>query len=408
VDARETTEELERRLAQHPPERYPVQHATLQFHLGVALGNAGRLTEAEQALDVALRLFDPDRLPTEHAKTTNARGAVLRLAGRPREAAAEFRHAAAAFAAAGLPMEQGAALFNLGLVQRELGDTAGAAASFELARERLDPRTAPAGAGAAARELGITLLGVGRLDAARDALEAAVALARRADDQAGLGAAANVLGLTHLAAGRPPDAVEAFRTAVAAHPRSLRPGDFAMAKANLAVAYERAGDRARARLAAVQAAGTPAAAEAVRVQVQGVIERVGGRPGALLEVLDQEPGDGWAVAVREELARLLDADPEERNAEVGAWIDGQLARPALGGDLAEAWLGALLELPGEAMDRLIGATLEALAQRDEAAAARFRSEVSRAMARFHLPQWQRLADRFNRAAARLGQAPSWA
>jgi tetratricopeptide (TPR) repeat protein len=408
MDARETTEELEGRLARYPPERYPVQHATLQFHLGVALGNAGQLAASERALDTALRLFDPERLPTEHAKATNARGAVLRQAGRPGEAADAFRRAANAFAAAGLPLEQGAALFNLGLVQRELGDGDGAAASFQLARERLDPRTAPAAAAAAARELGATLLGAGRIDAASDAAEAAMAIARHTDDQGSLGAAANVLGLTHLAAGRPTEAVGAFRTAVAAHPRSLRAGEFAMAKANLAVAHERAGDQAHARLAAVQAAGTPAAAEPVRVQAEGVLDRVGRRPGAVLDVLDLEPNDSWTVAVREELARWLDADPEELAAEAGAWIDGQLARPAASGDLAHTWLAALLELPGEAMDRLIVATLKALAVRDEAATVRFRSEVSRAMARFHVPQWQRLADRFNRAAVLLGQEPSWA
>jgi hypothetical protein len=124
-------------------------------------------------------------------------------------------------------------------------------------------------------------------------------------------------------------------------------------------------------------------------------------------VLDLEPSDGWAVATREELARWLDADPEELKAEAGAWVDGQLDRPAAGADLAHTWLAALLELPGEAVDRLILATLQALALRDEAAIARFRSEVSRAMARFHVPQWQRLVDRFNRAAALIGQEPSW-
>jgi hypothetical protein len=29
------------------------------------------------------------------------------------------------------------------------------------------------------------------------------------------------------------------------------------------------------------------------------------------------------------------------------------------------------------------------------------------MPRFHLPQWQRLADSFNRAAAQRGQEPAW-
>jgi tetratricopeptide (TPR) repeat protein len=248
---------------------------------------------------------------------------------------------------------------------------------------------------------------MGRLDAARDALEAALALGRRAGDQAGVGVTANVLGLVELAAGDPLKAAEAFRTAVAGHPRSLRPAAFAMAKANLAVAWERAGDHARARLAATQAAGTPTVAEPVLAQARGVLERVGERPGAVLEVLDREPRDRWPVALREELARWLDAGPDERRAETGAWITGQLERPAAAADLAEAWLGTLLELPGEAMDRLIRATLEALGELDEAAGARFRSDVSRAMPRFHLPQWQRLADSFNRAAAELGQEPAW-
>src|SRR5215212_11475176 len=94
VDGLEAIEELEERLARFPPERYPVQHATAQFHLGVALANAGRPAEAERALHVAARLFAPDRLPTEHAKATNALGAALRLAGRLDEAAAAFSRAA--------------------------------------------------------------------------------------------------------------------------------------------------------------------------------------------------------------------------------------------------------------------------------------------------------------------------
>jgi hypothetical protein len=407
VDGLETIEELERRLARFPPERYPVQHATAQFHLGVALVNAGRPAEAERALEVAAELFAPDRLPAEHAKTTNARGAALRLAGRLEEAAAAFDQAAGEFQAAGLRLEQGAAQFNLALVQRELGDPDAAVASLQQAGERLDPRRSPVEAAAASRELGATLLGVGRLQAAKQALAAALALGRRAGDQAGVGAAANLLGLVELAVGDPVRAAEAFRTAVAAHPRSLRPGEFAMAKANLAVAWERAGDHARARLAALQAAGTPTAAEPVLAQARGVLERVGARPGALLEVLDCEPRDQWPVALREELARWLDAGPDQRRAEARAWITGQLDRPPVAVDLAEAWLGTLLELPGDAMDRVIGATLEALGELDAATAARFRSQVSGAMPRFHLPQWQRLAASFNQAAAHLGQEPAW-
>ncbi len=56
-------------------------------------------------------------------------------------------------------------------------------------------------------------------------------------NQAGMGAAANVLGLVHLAANRSQRALDAFSSALSAlgaHPRSVRAGDFAMVKANLA------------------------------------------------------------------------------------------------------------------------------------------------------------------------------
>jgi hypothetical protein len=142
-------------------------------------------------------------------------------------------------------------------------------------------------------------------------------------------------------------------------------------------------------------------------QARGVLERVGERPGALLEVLDREPRNQWPVALREELARWLDAGSDQRRGEARAWVTGQLDRPADAVDLAEAWLGTLLELPGDAMDRVIDTTLEALGGLDAAAGGRFRADVARAMPRFHLPQWQRLADSFNRAAARLGQEPAW-
>lgn len=397
---------LEERLGRYPPERYPVQHATAQFHLGLALTEAGRLDEAETALTTAAGLFPPDRLQVEHAKASNALGVVFRLAGRLEAAATTFRKAAALFEAAGLTVEQGAALFNLGLVQRELGDTQAAAGWFELARARLDPDRVPAEAAAAARELGATLLVGGELDAARAALEAAMELAGRAGDQAGLGTAANILGLAQLAGDLPDRAVEAFRSAVAGHPRSLRPEGYAMAKANLALAYERTGDRPRARLAAGQAVSVAGAAAPVLAQARAVLDRLGDQPGTLLQVLDLEVPERWLPVVREELARWV-ADPAVRVAEAGAFVDGVLARPAAAQDLAEAWLAALLELPPEEMTGLIRATLQALRDRDELSAGRLRSVVTRAMARFPIPQWTRLEHTFAHVAAGLGLDGSW-
>jgi tetratricopeptide (TPR) repeat protein len=398
---------LEERLGRYPPGRYPVQHATAQFHLGLALTEAGRLDEAETALTTAAGLFPPDRLQVEHAKATNALGVVFRLAGRPEAAATAFRKAAALFEAAGLTVEQGAALFNLGLVQRELGDTQAAVGCFEEARARLDPDRVPIEAAAAARELGAALLVGGELDAARAALEAAMELAGRAGDQAGLGAAANILGLAQLAGDLPEQAVEAFRSAVAGHPRSLRPEEYAMAKANLALAYERAGDRPRARLTAGQAVSVAGAAAPVLAQARAILDRLGDQPGTLLQVLDLEVPERWLPILREELARWVAADPVVRVAEAGAMVDGVLARPAAAQDLAEAWLAALLELPPEEMTGLIRAALQAVRERDATSAGRLRSVVTRAMARFPIPQWTRLEHTFAHVAAGLGLDGSW-
>ncbi|MDP9401574.1 MAG: hypothetical protein M3P39_11665, partial [Actinomycetota bacterium] len=93
--------ELEERLRRFPAQRYPVQHATAQFHLGVAHAQTGDLAGAELALATAARLFDPRALPAEHGKAMNALGAVLRLAGRAAEAMEVLARAAAAFEAAG-------------------------------------------------------------------------------------------------------------------------------------------------------------------------------------------------------------------------------------------------------------------------------------------------------------------
>jgi tetratricopeptide (TPR) repeat protein len=407
MDVQKALEEFEQRLARYPADRYPVQHATAQFHAGVLLTDAGRLDDAARALDVATDLFPPDGLPVEHAKATNARGVVFRLTGQYDDAAKAFERAATALAAADLNLDQGAALFNLGLVQRERGNTAAAADCFRQARGCFDADRAPAEAAATSRELGATLLVTGDLDAAREALEGAVSLADRAGDTAGLGGSANLLGLVHLGAGRPADAVAAFRDAIGAHPRSVRPGEHAMAKANLALGYERTGAHDHAHLAATQALGVPGAAEPVREQAAAILERLGPRYGVVLRVLDQEPHERWPVLVREELARWSDAEPSQRRAESAGWLDGQLARSAAAADLTEAWLGGLLEVPPEAMTSLIRAMLEALADRDEDDVETFRSTVSRTVVRFPIPQWMRLQDTFNAVATELGQEPSW-
>ena len=384
--------ELEQRLARYDADRYPVQRATTQFHLGVVLADAGRVQEAVESLASAVELFDPEALPVEHAKALNALGAALRLAGDLEAAEAAFDRASGMFERASLEQEHGAALFNLGLVRRER-DPAAAAECFRRSATLL----AGEQEAAAARELGATLLTLGELGEATRTLDRAVVLAERGD-AAAYGGALNALGLARLAAGEAEGAIESFRQAAGAHPRAVRPAEFAMAKANLALAYERHGDAPRARLAARQALGVAELPEPVAGQASAVLERVGATTADDLRfVLTLEPPANREGIVREELARSVEAPPDVRRADAAAWVDDSSV------ERAEAWLGGLLELPPESMELLIRSALEALGPRDPVVKERFRANVSRAAARFHVPQLLRLEEVFGRIAAELGE-----
>ncbi len=406
-DSSKAVDELEDRVTRYPKSRYPVLHARAQFHFGVALADAGRLDDAERALTRAALLFHSHDHEVDHGKANNALGAVLRLTGRLQEAEEAFTTAAEALERSALRLEHGASRFNLGLVQRDLGDYEGAIGSFERARDLLQRKVAPAQAAAVQRELGATLLLLGRLDEATAVLRQAVDIADETNDFIGLGAAWNTLGLTHLAAARLELAIEAFTAAAGASPMSVRPEAFAMAKSNLALAHERAGELAPARSAARQALAIRAAADPVVEQAAGVLERLGDEPGDLHYVLDQQQPAQWPAIVREEVVRWVDAGSDEQRAEAKAWIEGALERFDQGEDRAEAWVGALLELPPEGADSLIRSTIEALMTMEPSDQDRFRSDVSSAMARFHLPQWMRLRDAFNRIAGDLGEGSAW-
>lgn len=402
--------ELRDRLARYPAERYPVQHATAQFHLGGLLVASNRIDEARAALIRASELFSPERMPVEHAKALNTLGAAHRLSGDLDRAEQCFTLAELRFAEAGLPLERGAAAFNRGLVCRQRDDETAALRWFRQAAELLDPEAAPAEAAAAARETAASLLATGQPQAALDALAPASAHAEASGDVAVRGTVANLTGLAHLALDAPGEAIDAFTLAVAANPRGIRPGEYAMAKANLARACENAGLPDHARLAAAQALGVPDAAEPVRAQATGVLDRLGRRACALPEVLDTVAEDNWPPLLREELARWADLSEPERRDAASAWIDGQLARPSASTALAEAWLGGLLELPPEAMETLIRSTLVALAGRDAEDAddtESFRATVSSAMIHFHVPQWLRLRDTFTRVGAELDGERRW-
>lgn len=407
-DLGDVIDELHARVARYVPQRYPVQHATAQFHLGQALLQAERPGDAIAALRASLQWF-PRALVVERAKVLNLAGAALRAQGERDAAVEAFTRAATVFAEQQLAAEHGAALFNLGLVQRESGDPRAAAETFAQARVRF--AEGPIGPqSTAALQHGAALLEADDVDAAVTALRDAVDLAERGTDREALGAAANALGLALRAAGRTGDAVDAFALAVAGHPRSLRPGAYAMTKANLALAYADAGAPARAHLAARQALAVDEAADPVRVQAQATVAQTAGVTAAgsvLLCVLDDEPQDRWPATVREEIGRWAVLSSDERRSEASAWIEGQARRPEDRAALNHVWLMALLELPPDELDAVIASVVDATEQADSEEAQRFRSGVARAMAFLPVPQLLRVRDRFNTIATERGSQAGW-
>lgn len=397
--------ELRSRLSRHDPDRYPVQHATAAFHLATVLLQAGELEEADRLLATAAALFPEDHLPVEHAKALNMRGVVARSAGRPQDAAQLFERAAALFAQTSSVLEEAASRHNLGLVRRELDAVAEAARDFTAALDIFRDADARTQAAAAARELGATLLASGRLEEAAEALHEARDLARRAGDRAALGAAANVLGIVHLAAGDPGGARACFEDAAGAHPRNIRPDQYAMARANLALACLRAGLPAHACLAARQALALPQAAPDVVAQARAVLQESGEPADALIQVLRSEDPARHVGVLRAELARLSTA--ADRGGHDDAWVRALASDPAAASALAEAWLEVVLEQPPDAFARTVDATTTALAGLPEDVRQRVQHTLATSMAKFHLPQWERLRAAFRDAASTRGLDTTW-
>jgi len=399
-------EDLTARLRRFPVDRYPVQHATTQFHLGSERLHAGDANAALAALTAASDVFDQIGMGLEQAKADVMLGIGLRTAHRRSEAVAAFVRAETALAALDAPTEQAAAAYNLGLVRQDDGDLPGAYDAWRRARDLFLAAGYPAQAAAAARDQGAALLSDGHPDDALPLLQQAVDLADRGGDEAGVGAAANALGLAHLAVGDPAAAVNALRRGLGAFPRAVRPGDHAMVKANLALAHELAGDDARARLTARQALAL-AAPPPVRVQAQELLARLPADDDDLWQVLDDEVPEAWPGVLREELLRGLDLGAGPRSLVVRRFLAGLLDRPGRCYELAECFLQVVLELPPRPYAQLLESVVAGCADQSEASVDRLRSVLGSAMARFAMPQWQRLAASLNDAALAAGQLATW-
>lgn len=399
---------LVERLTRYPVDRYPVQHATTQFHLGSVLLHAGANDQALESLAAAREVFAGAGMRLEMAKATMMLGIAQRGAGRLEEATQAFTDAEAHLETLDQPAEQAAAAYNLGLVHHDSADIEAAHAAWTRAQELFLTAGYPAQAGAAARDHGGSLLAAGQVAESLPLLEQALTLAELAADAAGTGAAANALGLAHLAAGDPTAAVSALTRALGEFPRSVSPADYAMVKANLALAHQQAGEPAPARLAARQALAVTGAAAPVRVQARQLLAPDPGTAHEdLLSVLDAADRPAWVAVIREEVVRAAESPPGALATLVRGFLDGLLERPGASYDLAESLLHVVLELPPATYGLLVSAVVDACSHRPAGEGDRLRSILGSAMARFAMPQWQRLAASLNAAAEVAGQPATW-
>jgi hypothetical protein len=145
----------------------------------------------------------------------------------------------------------------------------------------------------------------------------------------------------------------------------------------------------------------------VRAQAEAILERLGPSESDLRTVLEREPPDGRALIVREELLRSVDAGDVELAADMRAWIAVHVGSALEPVEVAELWLGGLLEVTPDALERIARSAVTVARGSSEQDQETFRSAVSRAMARFHVPQWMRLQDVFSRAAADAGDPRPW-
>ena len=399
---------LVERLTRYPVDRYPVQHATTQFHLGSVLLHAGANDQALESLTAAREVFAGAGMRLEQAKATMMLGIAQRGAGRLEEATQAFADAEAHLETLDQPAEQAAAAYNLGLVHHDSADIEAAHAAWTRAQELFLTAGYPAQAGAAARDHGGSLLAAGQVAESLPLLEQALTLAELAADAAGTGAAANALGLAHLAAGDPTAAVSALRRALGEFPRSVSPADYAMVKANLALAHQQAGEPAPARLAARQALAVTGAAAPVRAQARQLLAP---DPGCthedLLTVLDARDPAQWVAVIREEVVRVAESPPDALATLVRGFLDGLLERPGASYDLAESLLHVVLELPPATYGLLVSAVVNSCSHRPAEEVDRLHSVLGSAMARFAMPQWQRLAASLNAAAEVAGEPATW-
>ncbi len=340
TDANATIQGLQRLLADHPAATSPLEHATIQFNLGLAVAESphgdrdANLRQAIRHYAAALGGFD-ERFPTERARVLNALGAAERDLGLPVQARDRF---IAALALTAAPAEAGAAANNLGLTLVDLGQPAAAVGAYDRALELFSAAGYGRQRAAARHNRGQAHAAVGNLEAAAADYRAAIDLVR--PDEAPYVHGSAQLSLAVALLDTPGDrqqlvaeAVAALGAAGAVFTRSAYPFQHAVVKHNLGVAFE--------DLAGQDPTGLRRALVAYEDAVRLLDPRLH----------EAEWGEARAGLDRVEQRLAVVAGPSSRAQHFAALL-GAVSAPELR-ELLRYRLRALLDLPGAPRDQAL-------------------------------------------------------
>lgn len=204
--------------------------AVMEDHLGFALLQVGRTSEAVDALIRARDLFQGVGDHHHEATAWNNLGTALRDAGRVKEAIDAHTRARDLHQASGNRHSEATAWNNLGLALQEAARTEEAIDAHTHARDLFQGVGDRHFEGMAWNNLGTTLREAGRVEEAIEAYGKDLEICREFEDWYGEGLTLHNLALAHKATHRPTEARTAYLQAAAAFTRANAPAEAADAQ----------------------------------------------------------------------------------------------------------------------------------------------------------------------------------
>lgn len=382
TEAGQTIASLRDRIDRYPLDDHPIEYATIQFNLGLALaespdGNRDEnLKRSIEAHAEALKVFSEREYPIQRGRVLTALGAVERDLGLGRIARDRFEEATHVLAGSEAPAEIGAASNNLGLAETDLENLDAAIAAFGIALDAFATDQY-------LRQRATTLInrglaysknpGEAELDLAINDYRAAAKLVGPTDASYVYALAHHSLGVALL--GKPGTRVEFLGEAIRSLDASLTvftrlayPFQHALTKNNLGIAYEEIAPhdptslrRAQARFEEALMLLDPRIQKDQWLEVNANLLRVGNeldqittggtRVHHFVELLADVSAPEQMDLLRFRLRWYLSM-PEPHRTGALSMLDDEIVSTARGSlvGLTKAWLQVLMEQPHEHLD----------------------------------------------------------